>query len=165
MGGSVRSDAWRIIDARHNRPRIVRVLTARGRDAVDVALTTSFGTTSLKEFSVWSESSKMNSGRSTCRKAAAGVLRRCAIPAAGIRCICLTSAFRVDVPAGVETPVNGVRHVQAGKIVTTREQLRNASATDWMPDAGALVGMGPKKMGRFWQARRLRWLRRIDPGD
>ena len=36
VGGSVRSDAWRIIDARHNRARIVRVLTARGRDAVDV---------------------------------------------------------------------------------------------------------------------------------
>ena len=28
---------------------------ARGRDAVDVALTTSFGTTALKEFSVWTD--------------------------------------------------------------------------------------------------------------
>jgi transglutaminase-like putative cysteine protease len=45
-------DAWRIIDARHNRPRIGRVLMARGRDAVDVALTTSFGNTTLTEFSV-----------------------------------------------------------------------------------------------------------------
>jgi transglutaminase-like putative cysteine protease len=48
-------DAWRTIDARHNQPRIGRVLMARGRDAVDVALTTSFGNTTLKEFSVWSD--------------------------------------------------------------------------------------------------------------
>jgi transglutaminase-like putative cysteine protease len=48
-------DAWRTIDARHNRPRIGRVLMARGRDAVDVALTTSFGNTSLTDFSVWTD--------------------------------------------------------------------------------------------------------------
>jgi transglutaminase-like putative cysteine protease len=48
-------DAWRTIDARHNRPRIGRVLMARGRDAADVALTTSFGTTNLKQFSVWAD--------------------------------------------------------------------------------------------------------------
>ena len=34
---------WYTFDARHNTPRIGRVLMARGRDAVDVALTTSFG--------------------------------------------------------------------------------------------------------------------------
>ena len=28
---------------------------ARGRDAVDVALTTSFGATTLKEFTVWTD--------------------------------------------------------------------------------------------------------------
>ena len=44
--------AWRTIDARHNQPRIGRVLMARGRDAVDVALTTAFGSAILKEFSV-----------------------------------------------------------------------------------------------------------------
>ena len=32
-----------------------RLLMARGRDAVDVALTTSFGTTTLMEFSVWTD--------------------------------------------------------------------------------------------------------------
>jgi len=48
-------DAWRVINARHNHPRIGRVLMARGRDAVDVALTTSFGSTNLTEFSVWTE--------------------------------------------------------------------------------------------------------------
>jgi transglutaminase-like putative cysteine protease len=43
---------WWTFDARHNRPRIGRVLMARGRDAVDVALTTSFGTAILKKFEV-----------------------------------------------------------------------------------------------------------------
>jgi transglutaminase-like putative cysteine protease len=44
---------WRTVDARHNRPRIGRLLMARGRDAVDVALTTSFGTANLAGFTVW----------------------------------------------------------------------------------------------------------------
>ena len=48
-------DAWRPVDARFNSPRIGRVLMARGRDAVDVALTTSFGNTNLTEFSVWTD--------------------------------------------------------------------------------------------------------------
>ena len=34
---------WYTFDARHNTPRIGRIVMARGRDAVDVALTTSFG--------------------------------------------------------------------------------------------------------------------------
>ena len=47
--------AWYPIDARHNRARIGRVLMARGRDAVDVALTTSFGTATLTQFTVWTD--------------------------------------------------------------------------------------------------------------
>jgi len=47
--------AWYVIDARHNRPRIGRVVMARGRDAVDVALTTSFGATTLTQFTVWTD--------------------------------------------------------------------------------------------------------------
>jgi transglutaminase-like putative cysteine protease len=47
--------AWRTFDARHNRPRIGRILMARGRDAVDVALTTSFGTANLETFTVWTD--------------------------------------------------------------------------------------------------------------
>jgi len=43
---------WRTFDARHNRPRIGRVLIGRGRDAVDVALITSFGPLTLTGFSV-----------------------------------------------------------------------------------------------------------------
>ncbi len=45
---------WWTCDARHNRPRIGRVLMAVGRDAADVALTTSFGNAKLREFSVTS---------------------------------------------------------------------------------------------------------------
>jgi transglutaminase-like putative cysteine protease len=48
-------DAWRTIDARHNRPRIGRVVMARGRDAVDVALTTSVGAAILQDFTVWTD--------------------------------------------------------------------------------------------------------------
>ena len=43
---------WYTFDARHNRPRIGRVLMARGRDAADVALSNSFGMTTLAGFKV-----------------------------------------------------------------------------------------------------------------
>ena len=43
---------WYTFDARHNVPRIGRILLARGRDASDVALTTSFGPTTLTGFKV-----------------------------------------------------------------------------------------------------------------
>ena len=45
-------DRWWTFDARHNAPRIGRVLMAVGRDASDVAITTSFGQADLKHFSV-----------------------------------------------------------------------------------------------------------------
>ncbi len=40
------------MDARHNDERMGRVLMATGRDATDVAITTSFGIAELKKFSV-----------------------------------------------------------------------------------------------------------------
>ncbi len=46
---------WYAFDARHNVPRVGRVLIARGRDAVDVALTTSFGPNTLVKFKVWAD--------------------------------------------------------------------------------------------------------------
>jgi transglutaminase-like putative cysteine protease len=46
---------WYTFDARHNQPRIGRILIARGRDAADVALSTSFGPTQLAEFKVITE--------------------------------------------------------------------------------------------------------------
>jgi len=45
-------DRWWTFDARHNQPRIGRVLMATGRDAADVAITTSFGSTRLTKFDV-----------------------------------------------------------------------------------------------------------------
>jgi len=46
---------WYTFDARNNLPRIGRVLIARGRDAADVALTHTFGPTTLTSFKVWTE--------------------------------------------------------------------------------------------------------------
>jgi transglutaminase-like putative cysteine protease len=43
---------WYTFDARHNVPRIGRILMARGRDATDVAISTSFGPSRLAEFTV-----------------------------------------------------------------------------------------------------------------
>lgn len=46
---------WRTFDARHNKRRVGRILMARGRDATDVALTTTFGRHVLRNFTVWSD--------------------------------------------------------------------------------------------------------------
>jgi transglutaminase-like putative cysteine protease len=43
---------WHVFDARHNTPRIGRILIARGRDAADVAITTTFGVNRLAGFKV-----------------------------------------------------------------------------------------------------------------
>ena len=43
---------WYSFDARHNRPRIGRIVMAYGRDAADVALITSFGSHTLNRFQV-----------------------------------------------------------------------------------------------------------------
>jgi transglutaminase-like putative cysteine protease len=48
-------DRWYTFDARNNTPRIGRVLMARGRDACDVALVSSFGPNTLHAFSVWAD--------------------------------------------------------------------------------------------------------------
>jgi transglutaminase-like putative cysteine protease len=46
---------WYTFDPRNNVPRIGRVLIARGRDAADVAITTTFGPNTLKSFRVWTD--------------------------------------------------------------------------------------------------------------
>jgi transglutaminase-like putative cysteine protease len=46
---------WYTFDARNNMPRIGRVLLARGRDAADVAITTTFGPNTLAGFRVWTD--------------------------------------------------------------------------------------------------------------
>ena len=45
-------DQWHTFDARNNMPRIGRVLIARGRDAADVAISTTFGANTLERFAV-----------------------------------------------------------------------------------------------------------------
>jgi transglutaminase-like putative cysteine protease len=49
------SGHWHALDARHNIPRIGRILMATGRDATDVALSTSFGPSILRTFEVVTE--------------------------------------------------------------------------------------------------------------
>jgi transglutaminase-like putative cysteine protease len=49
------SGAWYTFDARHNVPRIGRIVMAYGRDATDTALTSSFGKIVLQQFTVWTK--------------------------------------------------------------------------------------------------------------
>jgi transglutaminase-like putative cysteine protease len=46
---------WQIFDPRNNVPRMSRVLMARGRDASDVAIATTFGPNFLEGFKVWTD--------------------------------------------------------------------------------------------------------------
>jgi transglutaminase-like putative cysteine protease len=46
---------WRVFDPRNHKPRIGRILVARGRDAADVPLTQTFGPHVMTDFRVWSE--------------------------------------------------------------------------------------------------------------
>ena len=67
---------WWTVDARHNQPRIGRVLIARGRDATDVAITTTFGESTLTRFAVVTEEVERNGCANVSRKQAA-LLCRC----------------------------------------------------------------------------------------
>lgn len=46
---------WYTFDARHNEPRIGRIVLARGRDAADVPMMTTFGPHTLEKFEVTAE--------------------------------------------------------------------------------------------------------------
>ena len=46
---------WHTFDPRNNVPRVGRVLMARGRDACDVAIATTFGPNQLESFRVWTD--------------------------------------------------------------------------------------------------------------
>jgi len=46
---------WYTFDARHNTPRIGRVKIAQGRDAVDVAMVTSYGNAQFQAMTVWAD--------------------------------------------------------------------------------------------------------------
>jgi transglutaminase-like putative cysteine protease len=47
--------AWHTFDPRNNQRRIGRILIARGRDAADVAISTTFGPNILQLFRVWAD--------------------------------------------------------------------------------------------------------------
>jgi len=48
-------DRWYSFDARHNMPRIGRVVVGHGRDAVDVAMVTQYAAARLDNMTVWSD--------------------------------------------------------------------------------------------------------------
>jgi transglutaminase-like putative cysteine protease len=48
-------DRWYSFDARHNVPRIGRVVIGRGRDAIDTALSTQYGSSRLSMMTVWAD--------------------------------------------------------------------------------------------------------------
>ena len=50
---------WHTFDARNNMPRIGRVLIARGRDASDVAISSTFGPNALTGFNVWTDEARV----------------------------------------------------------------------------------------------------------
>jgi transglutaminase-like putative cysteine protease len=53
---------WFTFDARHNHPRIGRIVIARGRDAADVAISTAFGPAQLVRFKVITEDAVLSVG-------------------------------------------------------------------------------------------------------
>ncbi len=60
---------WITFDARHNTPRIGRIVMARGRDATDVAISTTFGVTQLTKFTVITEEVEAEAPASALRSA------------------------------------------------------------------------------------------------
>jgi len=51
---------WHTMDARHNHPRIGRIVMGRGRDAADVAISTAFGVANLVRFEVVTDEQAQN---------------------------------------------------------------------------------------------------------
>ena len=49
------SGRWWTFDPRNNEPRIGRVLVGRGRDALDVAMVTAYGSPRLAQMTVWAD--------------------------------------------------------------------------------------------------------------
>ena len=55
------SGRWITVDPRNLVPRIGRILIARGRDAADVAIATTFGPNVLSDFRVWTDAQPRSS--------------------------------------------------------------------------------------------------------
>jgi len=60
---------WHTVDARHNCRRIGRILMARGRDATDVAISTTFGAPQLVKFEVTTEEVREPASRAQAQRA------------------------------------------------------------------------------------------------
>jgi len=58
---------WQMFDPRNNVPRIGRILMARGRDASDVAIATTFGPNTLERFRVWTDEIPVSAAAGTER--------------------------------------------------------------------------------------------------
>ena len=58
LGGS-----WFTFDPRNNQPRAGRVLIGRGRDALDVAMVTTFGSPVLEQMTVWADEVEVEAAR------------------------------------------------------------------------------------------------------
>ena len=56
-------DRWWTFDPRNNQRRAGRVVIGRGRDAVDVAMVTTFGSAVLQQMTVWADESPSPAGR------------------------------------------------------------------------------------------------------
>jgi transglutaminase-like putative cysteine protease len=56
-------DRWWTFDPRNNTPRIGRVLIGRGRDALDVAMVTSYGSPTLRQMIVWADEALAEPGQ------------------------------------------------------------------------------------------------------
>ncbi|GAA0589593.1 transglutaminase family protein [Craurococcus roseus] len=65
---------WHTFDARHNFPRIGRIVMARGRDATDVAISTTFGPCTLAGFEVVTEEVGAEAAQAARRGEAAGLV-------------------------------------------------------------------------------------------
>jgi transglutaminase-like putative cysteine protease len=64
---------WHMFDPRNNVPRSGRILMARGRDASDVAIGTTFGPNTLESFRVWTDEVQDAKTPGTAGLSAAGV--------------------------------------------------------------------------------------------
>jgi len=51
-------DRWWTFDPRNNARRVGRVLIGRGRDALDVAMVTTFGPAEFRSMTVWADIDK-----------------------------------------------------------------------------------------------------------
>ena len=56
-------ERWWTYDARFNTPRIGRLPIGRGRDAIDVAMVTTYGAASLETMTVWADETSSESAR------------------------------------------------------------------------------------------------------